>query len=128
MLLKQFILFSTLLLPQCIVWAATGSIAQVVARLNALEDDADEGDSDVQGINAVTGATEPSVKRILLERNGSHCLTQIHQKIANDIQVVTTALDDLMENNQGVAATSDNDLEEQVTDGFEDVSATQPAA
>lgn len=63
-MLKQLILFSTLLLPQSLVYDA-GSIAQAVATFNDIEQDASEADSDVQEINVASGVTETSARLIL---------------------------------------------------------------
>lgn len=65
MIFKQLLLLSV---PSgCLVWAAQqpANFAQVVGRLNGLEDSASQGNADVSGVNAVNGlTTEPSVRRI----------------------------------------------------------------
>ncbi|MCJ1454561.1 hypothetical protein MMC28_004914 [Mycoblastus sanguinarius] len=97
MMFKQCIIFSTLFLHQSIVWA--GSIDQVVSGFEISQQTASQGDVDVSKVNAVTGLTQA-------------------QKIAGDIQDLATSLNTGVQNNQGVAATSDPGMETSLVNGF----------
>ena len=59
MMLKQTIIYFTLLLQQSVVWA--GSIDAVVAGLNILTQDSNAADEDVNKVNAATGLVEAQV-------------------------------------------------------------------
>ena len=120
MMLKQLIICSTLFLRHSVVWA--GSIDLTVSGLNIFAQDANQADKDVQAINAVNGLTDATVRYTGSEEQSGSFLIDVCQKISEDVQLVTNDAQEITSGNQGVAATADTAVEDQVTDAFNTVS------
>ena len=125
MMLKQLIICSTLLLRHSAVWA--GSIDQTVSGLNILEEDANQADEDVKAINAVDGLTDTTVRYTGSEEQSRSFLIDVRQEISEDVQLVTNDAQEITTNNQGVAATADTAVEDQITNAYNSVSKLWPA-
>lgn len=120
MMLQQLIIYFLLLLQHSVAWA--GSLDEVISGLNILAQDCNEADEDVQAINIASGLLDVQVRSDHLEEQSCGLLIDVRQKISEDVQSIVNGIEIILSNGQGLAATAVVAQEEQLTDGFNDVS------